>query len=122
MRLIDADALRTSIRESIEECRKWANEIHDGEMYARVSQSIGTFVECSLRIKNAPTVEPIKVGDVCKDCWRDGGNAVDVVRCKDCKFYHKADRGHPDTDWCKRLICGTIKPDFFCADGERRET
>ena len=60
MRLIDADALRTSIRESIEECRKWADEIHDGEMYARVSQSIGTFVECSLRIKNAPTVDAIE--------------------------------------------------------------
>ena len=59
MRLIDADALRTSIRESIEECHKWANEIHDGEMYARVSQSIGTFVECSLRIKNAPTVDAV---------------------------------------------------------------
>lgn len=60
MRLIDADALRTSIRESIEECREWANEVHDGEMYARVSQSIGTFVECSLRIKNAPTVDAVE--------------------------------------------------------------
>ncbi len=43
-----------------------------------------------------------------------------LVRCEDCVHYHKADRGHPDTDWCKRLICGTVKPDFFCADGERR--
>lgn len=47
-------------------------------------------------------------------------DAVEIVRCKDCKFYHKADRGHPDTEWCRRLICGTIKPDFYCADGERR--
>lgn len=50
----------------------------------------------------------------------DRVESVDVVRCKDCKHYHKADRGHPDTEWCKRLICGTIKPDFYCADGERR--
>lgn len=46
---------------------------------------------------------------------------VEVVRCKDCIHYHKSDKGHPDCDWCKRLICGTIKPDFFCADGERKE-
>ena len=45
---------------------------------------------------------------------------VQVVRCKDCVHYHKSDKGHPDCEWCKRLICGTIKPDFFCADGERR--
>jgi len=55
-RLIDADEVRKSIRESVEECAKWANEVKEGEMYARVSQSIGTFVECSLRIKNAHTI------------------------------------------------------------------
>ena len=60
-RLIDADALRESFRESIEECRKWADEVsslagtEDG-MYARISQSLGTFVECSLRTKAAPTI------------------------------------------------------------------
>lgn len=57
MRLIDADEIRKSIRESIDECVKWADEVEESEMYARVSQSIGTFVECSLRIKNAPTVD-----------------------------------------------------------------
>lgn len=56
------------------------------------------------------------------DDFVDGMGSIvgKVVRCKDCKHYHKADRGHPDTEWCKRLICGTIKPDFYCADGERR--
>ena len=57
-RLIDADALRASIKESIDECHKWAKEVSEGEMYARVSQSLGTFVECSLRIKAAPTIIP----------------------------------------------------------------
>lgn len=47
-------------------------------------------------------------------------DAVQVVRCKDCKHYREADPAHPDCDWCNRMICGTIKPDFFCADGERR--
>jgi len=56
-RLIDADALRASIRESIDECQKWADEVDkDTMMYARISQSIGTFVECSLRAKAAPTI------------------------------------------------------------------
>ena len=45
----------------------------------------------------------------------------EIVRCKDCKWYCKSDPGHPDCDFCKRLICGTIKPDFYCADGERKE-
>ena len=47
-------------------------------------------------------------------------DAVPVVRCKDCKHYRTSDAGHPDCDYCDRLICGTIKPDFYCADGERK--
>lgn len=57
--LIERDALRASIRESIEECHKWADEVDkDTMMYARISQSLGTFVECSLRVKAAPTIIP----------------------------------------------------------------
>ena len=57
--LIDRDVLRASFKESIDECHKWANEIpNETEMYARVSQSLGTFVECSLRTKGMPTVIP----------------------------------------------------------------
>lgn len=63
-RLIDADALRASIKESIGECHKWADEVSEGEMYARVSQALGTFVECSLRIKAAPTIIPASGGKV----------------------------------------------------------
>ena len=61
MRLIDGDEIRKSIRESLDECVKWADEVEESEMYARVSQSIGTFVECSLRIKNAPTVDAVSM-------------------------------------------------------------
>lgn len=57
--LIDRDIYRASIRESLEECNKWANEVdNDTMMYARISQSVGTFVECSLRAKGMPTVIP----------------------------------------------------------------
>jgi len=47
-------------------------------------------------------------------------NVVNVVRCKDCIYLRKSDPLHPDTEWCQRLICGTVNPEFFCADGERR--
>ena len=58
-KLIDADVLLASFKESIDECHKWANEIpNETEMYARVSQSLGTFVECSLRTKGMPTIIP----------------------------------------------------------------
>ena len=63
-RLIDADELRASLRESIEECRKWADEVGiDTMMYARISQAVGTFAECSLRAKAAPTIIQAEDGE-----------------------------------------------------------
>ena len=57
--LIDRDELRKSIKESIDECYRWANEVdNDTMMHARISQALGTFVECSLRAKEAPVVVP----------------------------------------------------------------
>ena len=79
-----------------------ANEVHTIVRLTATGEQMDSVVYAE-DIDNAPTID-----------------AVQVVRCKDCVHYHKADRGHPDTDWCKRLICGTIKPDFFCADGERK--
>ena len=41
---------------------------------------------------------------------------VEVVRCKDCKFYWKNNR---DSDG---VVClATPKDDAFCSEGERRE-
>ena len=55
-------------------------------------------------------------------------NMVAVVRCKDCKY------GEPDTNGCGEdmVMCQNavnpigyenwlMPPDFYCADGERRE-
>lgn len=92
MRLIDADDL-------INELASFREKQEDPKEKDIVT-TVSLFVEVYAR-----TTTPIDIS---------------VVRCKDCVHYHKADRGHPDTDWCKRLICGTIKPNFFCADGERR--
>lgn len=58
-RLIDGDALVASFHEIIEACREWANEIpQENAMYTRFSQSLGTFIDCTLRIKNIPTIIP----------------------------------------------------------------
>lgn len=51
--------------------------------------------------------------------WSD--NHGELVRCKECKHYRDCDLEHPDCGWCRRLICGTVAPDFYCADGEREE-
>lgn len=54
-------------------------------------------------------------------------NAVEVVRCKDCMWYTIARLKKDGTDdlRCKRSYCALwgnyLKPDYFCADGERRE-
>lgn len=72
-RLIDADALRQSIKESIGECHKWADEVEGGEMYARVSQALGTFVECYLRVKAAPTIIPAE--ETLKEATNDQNNS-----------------------------------------------
>lgn len=63
------------------------------------------------------------IGKDLQDAFMDGYNYRDaeIVRCKDCKHYREADPGHPNCDWCNRMICGTIRKGFFCADGERKD-
>lgn len=49
-------------------------------------------------------------------------DAVEVVRCKDCKYYQKVYGGVPlgEVGHC---ICHSIEtvPDWYCADGERKD-
>lgn len=46
----------------------------------------------------------------------DTVDAVPVVRCKDCKFYH---RMTAETGICK-LACRHLGNDGFCSEGERK--
>lgn len=78
------------------EIRKAKREIFSNPSFADGWNSVIDIIQC------APTV-----------------NAVSVVRCKDCK--HRRREGDSMLDWCPRLICGTIRDDFYCADGERIE-
>lgn len=103
VRLIDANALDDSFRDSIVKCKQWFEEasvLREKESTARAEQACVTFMECSMRLKKQPTVD-----------------AVPVVRCKECKYL-----GYNDGYY----FCNAIglsfgdKPNWFCADGERR--
>lgn len=48
-------------------------------------------------------------------------DVVEVVRCKDCK--HSKYREDYDDYECEASGCGLVNnADFYCADGERKET
>ena len=55
--------------------------------------------EIAMAVENAPTVD-----------------AVEVVRCKDCKYYWRNNRQSDG------VVClATPKDDAYCSEGERRE-
>lgn len=111
----------------------------DADALKRIYNGNGAFTEAHFRtaIDEQPTVDAVPVKSIEQLKWeRDTAieqleehgipfcgkaDVVAVVRCKDCKHYRTSDAGHPNCDYCNRLICGTVKPDFYCADGERRE-
>ena len=77
MRLIDADALMESLKESTDRAMKWYEDCktYNSAMIGRAEQTIMTFNECGLRIKNAPTVDavPVKHGRwIKKRYWSEG--------------------------------------------------
>ena len=62
VRLIDANALYNDLKESVKAAREWREEAQEEEIKIRAEQAHGTFCECALRVKNAPTIdaEPVK--------------------------------------------------------------
>lgn len=101
MKLIDADALLTTMEVKC----PMDNDLDSFKAGMRAVLE---------RICNAPTVD-----------------AVQLVRCKDCKWWDKKDdapygycmamkHGFASSHW-EIGIYRTYKGDFYCADGERRE-
>ena len=76
-----------------------ANSLFPGKIFAvNIKNPMESVEDLMNRINNAPTVD-----------------AVPVVRCKDCKFYH-------DKGYCTKTTGLTrIKPDYFCSYGERKD-
>lgn len=50
-------------------------------------------------------------------------DAVEVVRCRDCERFavDQSDHDYRTGWWCKRWYTDMVKPDGFCAWGEKRE-
>ena len=61
VRLIDANALLADLKATIKSVREWKEEAQDEEIKIRADQAFGTFIECALRVKNAPTIEAEQV-------------------------------------------------------------
>ena len=90
MRLIDADALKARIMEDV------PGFLDGGSSITKA------FILAMLATRNAtPTID-----------------AVQVVRCKDCKY------GEPMCKPWDDIVCtqnrATHNPDWFCADGKRK--
>ena len=102
MRLIDADALLHEIGELKKS--PWYNDNTNG---ARVIRSEAVSIIEQVCIQDAPTID-----------------AVEVVRCKDCK--HRFNGEHHDNccdvlmEKVKWTFEVTVEPDWFCADGKKR--
>lgn len=98
MRLINADDFIKEINNRCEAAIKWGiNAIadHNEEIKIRAEQAVATFCEASLTAKKMPTID-----------------AVEVVRCKDCKYYEGKNT------YCANDILAT--PYDYCSRGERR--
>lgn len=100
--LIDRQAILQSLEESRQAAKEWKNEAKNEEMRIRAEQAEATFVEAMIRIKDQPFID-----------------AVEVVRCKDCRFYTSMIQGK-NPGICS-LASRHLGDDGFCSEGERRE-
>jgi len=60
MRLIDADALKESLKESRDNCSLWLQDCKEAKSQkwiGRAEQALMTFNECLMRIDTIPTIE-----------------------------------------------------------------
>ncbi len=108
MRLIDADAYGEEMRERQTACIQWHDEVissGDAVMIAWVGGARSVFSETKLTLEKMPTID-----------------AVEVVRCKDCKYYLNSNEtcGLIDTRLHSYLTDKVWTEDSFCSWGERR--
>ena len=104
MRLIDADALKKIMAETLE------NIMCFPQMSGEERHIICAFDTVGQMIDDATTID-----------------AVPVVRCKDCKYYleFRTKRNKQLMRWCYRLGKHDqeyrVNPDDFCSYGEQRD-
>ena len=49
-------------------------------------------------------------------------DVIEVVRCKDCKYWDTTWKTRADFHYYCPMIDSVTDGDFYCADGERRDT
>lgn len=107
MRLIDADALCDDVMERYcKDCEKrkgmkrgkWRVIYEIGEAPCRACD----IDDLKMELDEAPTID-----------------AVEVIRCKDCKFNYA--NQIPSGDECQLCVELPISKDFFCAYGEKMD-
>ena len=108
--LIETDAFVKEMEYRYNSAISWGKRAvasHDDEMRIRAEQAAFSFVEASMTAKKMPTID-----------------AVEVVRCKDCRHYKHsavADRNmcfRKDVDGVQ--VCYDFQPNDFCKYGKRR--
>ena len=105
MRLIDADALMKVLGITDMDCDKCEWQSGYGSYCSRGND----FTDACSAIEDAPTID-----------------AVEVVRCKDCRYYEimQLKRDGTDDRRYKPSLCvlhnRNFDEDYFCADGERK--
>ena len=99
MRLIDGDALKESLKQSRDACKKWFDNC-DSDMKPRVEQALITFMECIIRVNDAPTVEERKKGKWIRD------DKSGRYRCSECLSVASLDDHGAEvlSDYCG--VCG----------------
>lgn len=70
--------------------------------------------------RNADTVKKIIEIDSSVPNEATVADVVEVVRCKDCKYYQDNNGGYPH-EMCKWRENETPDPDDYCSCGERKE-
>ena len=58
-----------------------------------------------------------------ENIWPYGSQREEIVRCRDCKRFavDQSDHDYRSGWWCHRWNTDMVKPDGFCAWGERRD-
>ena len=79
-RLIDADVLKESLKESRDRCTEWIADC-DETMKPRAEQALYTFNECIMRINSMPTVEERKKGKWIKQPYMNGTWGITCSNC-----------------------------------------
>ena len=104
---IEREALKEDLKESYDRLRA----IYDSFTYDEDKQicagQLTTFTEAILRVKDAPAAD-----------------VVEVVRCKDCKWYSELACGERELlgsqGWCNEVMARPMPSNGFCSFGERK--